>query len=124
MDSSKPTYESLSSKLRDLGIGLSPSDNRLINVADFYKDFLDGSHIAVPSHESRWGSWHHGVFMGSKQVMHMYGNNKKDAHVQLCSVNEFTAGTNVIALVIYEDDSHTSVQAALFLQNTMKVHDL
>ena len=128
MDNSKFTYESLSSKLRELGIDLSPSDKRLINVADFYQDIPEGSHIAVPSHESRLGPWHHGIFMGSKRVMHMYGNSKEDAHVQTCTVNEFTSGTNVIALVIYEDDSlmsrQASIQAALFLQTTMKARDL
>ena len=128
MNNSTTSYESLCLKLRELRVDLSPSDKRLISVADFYQDIPEGSHIAVPSHASRLGSWHHGIFMGSKRVMHMYGDNNEEARVRMCSVNDFTSGTNVIALVLYEDDSHmsrqASVLAALFLQDTMKVRDL
>ena len=58
----------------------------------------------------------------------MYSDNNEEARVQTCSVNDFTTGTNFIALVLYEDDSHmsrqASVLAALFLQDTIKVRDL
>ena len=36
MNNSTPSYESLCLKLRELGVDLSPSDKRLISVADFY----------------------------------------------------------------------------------------
>lgn len=42
----------------------------------------------------------------------MTGEGKEDAHVQQTSVNEFTTGTNVVALVLYTDDGAMMEQQA------------
>ena len=51
------------------------------------------------------GPWHHGIRDGHNSVIHMEGDGKEDARVRRCTLSEFTKGTQLVALVLYDDDS-------------------
>ena len=84
-------------------------DSRNGSLADRKRDrpqarlqsVLPGSHIAVPSHQkSYFGLWHHGILIDYENVVHMFGENKDDARIRPCSVKEFFAGTDLVAIVV------------------------
>lgn len=121
-------YQSLADKLQQLGVDLSPQNREIVAVADFYSDVPPGSHVAVPSSKTLLGPWHHGIYIGEKMMIHMTGQGKDDSHVQQTSVNEFTVGTSVVALVLYADDGdvarRASIQAALYLKDILPTANL
>ena len=106
-------YENLSLMLRRLGIDLSPTNKRLVEPTEFYDEVAVGSHIARPSHKSLLGPWHHGIFVGNKTVIHMFGETVREACIQLCSVSEFVKGCNKIAVVLYDDDDDVHRKATV-----------
>ncbi len=121
-------YQSLANKLQQFGVDLSPQNRQIVQVPDFYDEVPPGSHVAVPSYRTLLGPWHHGLYIGDKKIIHMTGEGKEDAHVQQTSVNEFTIGTNVVALVLYADDGAASraasVEAAQYLMNILPTANL
>ena len=98
-------YEALADFLQGLRLDLSPSNRKVIDKLDFRESVPYGSHIAVPSHSSQLGPWHHGILIDSLEVIHMYGDSKSPARVRSCPLKDFTAGTDLIAVVLYEGDS-------------------
>ena len=103
--------------LKALNLDLSPTARVLVPVLHFLRDVQAGSHIAVQIREG--GPWHHGVYAGDDAVIHLFGDDKGDAHVQQCSVLDFIKGKSIVAVVTYEGDSDeklkASVQAAKML---------
>ena len=95
-------YEALADFLQGLRLDLSPSNRKVIDKLDFRESVPYGSHIAVPG---QLGPWHHGILIDSQEVIHMYGDSKPAARVRSCSLKDFTAGTDRIAVVLYEGDS-------------------
>lgn len=120
-------YNDMAQALRSLGVDLSPTNKDLVNITAFLT-IPDGSHIAVPSDRSLLGPWHHGIKIGPNTVMHMYGDNKEDAHIQECSAEAFTAATRLVAVVQYAGDSEhlraASVSAAHLLKENLRTYDL
>ena len=110
------------------GADLSPTDKRLVDVADFYEEVPAGSHVAIPSHSTGLGPWHHGIYIGNKRVIHMIGSSKDDAHVQHTCFNDFKRGSSVIAVVLYADETpltlERTVSAAHYLKNMLPVQNL
>lgn len=95
-------YEALADFLQGLRLDLSPSNRKVTDKLDFRESVPYGSHIAVPG---QFDPWHHGILIDSQEVIHMYGDSKPAARVRSCSLKDFTAGTDRIAVVLYEGDS-------------------
>lgn len=121
-------YELLANELQRFGVDLSPNNRKLVAVADFYAEVPPGSHITVPSHRNQLGPWHHGLYIGNKLVIHMTGDTKENAHVKQDTVNNFITGTNIIALVLYAEDTdagrQANIQTALYLKDVLPTEDL
>lgn len=105
-------YQVLADQLQRIGVDLSPDNRKLVAVADFYTEVPSGSHIAVPSNRNLLGPWHHVLYIGDKQVIHMTGNTKEDAYIRQDFVTDFIIGTSVIALVLYAEDTDADRQTS------------
>jgi len=90
---------------------LEPIHNTMVKECNFYEQILEGSQIAYQTSAPGRGNfiWHHGIYIGNKKVIHMYGGNKENAKIRCDSVETFMEHANGRCIVIeYDNDNHES----------------
>lgn len=90
-------------------IDLSPTHAEFVN---FFEDIEIGSQIACQTKIRVLDSfvWHHGIFIGNKQVIHMSGATKENATIQCVSVNKFMENAQSRCVVIHYDNDNEELR--------------
>ena len=61
----------------------------------FFSNTIDLSELRRGDHIYCWSSilhHHHGIYVGKKKIIHVYGDRKRESEVQMATVQEFTRG--------------------------------
>jgi len=86
---------------------LEPINKRIVKECNFFMEIEPGSQVAYKFN----GFWHHGIYVGNKQMIHMSGTTKEKATIRIDSVETFMENANGRCIVIeYENDNEEARQ--------------
>jgi hypothetical protein len=100
---------------------LSPSKKEILREYCF-PNLLPGSHVAIKTKSlipTQDHVWHHGIYVGNHQIIHMFGDTKEDACICLVSTEDFFKASiweGWFAHVLYQSSSPKQVSIEFNLE--------
>lgn len=86
---------------RKNSLNLTPSNGKVITIEDLLLSVAPGNHIAV-----KCGLiWHHGIFVGNNEFIHMCGENESTAKIQKTNLQEFRGVSQDLVVIEYFQDT-------------------